>query len=178
MQTTPAETTSFKNFNDFLGGLKNKITGGYDTLNQSNEYFKDPQNAEPFNRTKYDIIFDNLDKTERTINDYVLKMKEINKNVEDVINEIENLNSLIVEVRKSVNNHELRSGMQGQTKQTVLQQLTPEERSRLPVYVVDVLNRDYASTPYNPKGKGGKKNKKRNTRRKTLKVHKHNFRRN
>jgi len=41
------ETKTFNGFNNFLGTFEEKIIGEYNTLNNSNEYFKNQPDATP-----------------------------------------------------------------------------------------------------------------------------------
>lgn len=171
------ETKTFNGFNNFLGTFEEKIIGEYNTLNNSNEYFKNQPDATPYKNNEYTNIFDHLDDTETTLDGYVSKMTEINQNIERIINKIRDFKSLIMEVKQSVNNQNFRSGLKGQITQTIRQQPDANEiMQSLPGQLVDSMNMGYVDAPF--KSKGGKKNKKRNTKRKTLKVHKHKFRRN
>jgi hypothetical protein len=172
------ETKTFNGFNDFLGKFEQKIFEERKILNESNEYFKNQRDKRPYSESIYNNIFDNLDKKEQTMNEHVSKMTEINQNIERIINEIRDFKSLIMEVKLSVNNHNFNTGIQGLLTHTISQDPNADEIIKyLPSPFVDYMNMGYVSTPYNPNA-SGKKNKKRNTKRKTLKVHKHKFRRN
>ena len=166
------ESQTFTKFNNFLGKIENIINNSYTDLETSKLSLQTQSDARPYEETEYNDIFTELETREKTMGQYFSKLSETKDHIERIINKINGFSSLITEVKQTINNQHLRSGLSGQLKQLIRNQ--PNSKSiikSLPKPISYSLKKDeYIDAPFIEKG--GKKNIQK--KRKTLKrVYKH-----
>ena len=107
----------------------------------------------PMSDTAYQGMFTSFERYETEINDFKPNLEKVNNLVKDTNSAINEIESLIPELKTSINKKKLKYGLQGKTKKMIRNnnpQMTPYER--------ELVNEPFVETPHN---KGGKKTKRK-----------------
>lgn len=177
MENNPTDNQRFINFNSFLDKIETSINKSYTDLETSNKSLKNQTDAIPYEETEYSNIFTNIERRETALHTYTSKLTETKEHIERLMNKIRDYTLLFTQVKQTINNQHLRSGLQGQLKQLIRNQPNSKEIIRsLPEPVGDFVKRnkyvDAGPRSNSRTKKGGIKNKKKYTKRKTSKTSK------
>ena len=170
MENYLLDNEEFSDFNDFLNQTENTIKKSYTNLKKMNNSLKHTTDATPYEETQYNNIFTSIETRDRALQSYMSRLEETKAHIERVMNKIRDHMLLHTQVKQTINNQHLRSGLQGQIKQLIRNQPNSQEIiSSLPEPVGDFVTSDkYVDAgPRSRTKKGGIKNKKKYTRRKT-----------
>lgn len=118
------------------------------------------QNAKPFPRTQYEENFNLIERRGRLYNHLLSQIQDI-KNKTDVLKlKINDNMEADTEFKKTFNNHQMRSGIQGLSRQVI-----KNNNLEYPELLEEIVKAENVDTPYNKKG--GKKTKRKTRMRKT-----------
>ena len=114
------------------------------------------RNSTPFAKKKNEkITFDKIEHSENEINKNILDLIKIKEYIETIINKYNNILSLYLNIKQSLNNHQLRSGLQGQIIQQI-NNTNPKTIKKiiklLPKPITHLISRNkYVDTPFRAK---------------------------
>jgi hypothetical protein len=122
-----------------------------------------PQRTNKMTEKNYKDLYDQFERIETETNILTPLLEQINNLVKDINGEKDEIQKLIPEIKKTLNNYKLKFGLQGQVKQ-MLRNTNPEENG-MDEYQRELVFQPYNETPYNKGGKTNRKNKKSKKRR-------------
>jgi hypothetical protein len=99
----------------------------------------------------YQDIYNNLERLERDSTILPPLLEQVNNLVKDINGEVDEIQNLIPELKKELNNYKLKFGLQGKMKQMLRH--TNQGENGMDEYQRELVFQPYEETPYN---KGGK----------------------
>jgi hypothetical protein len=148
-------SVSSRNINDVKIKLKNINDYFSDTVLKTLRNSLESVNkmTGPVSEYAYESMFTSFERYERETSNVKLSLDEVNNLVKDTYSIINEIESLISELKTATNKNKLKYGLQGQMKQMIRKnnpEITTDER--------EFVNEPFVETPYN---RGGKKTKRR-----------------
>jgi hypothetical protein len=142
-----------------LGALNEEINKYNNLKNETLQTIEElkQKNPKPFPRTQYEENFGLIERRGRIYNHLFSQIQEI-KNKTDILKlKINDNMEADMEFKKTFNNHQFRSGIQGLSKQVI-----KNNNLEYPELLEEMVEAENVDTPYNKKG--GKKTRMRKTR--------------
>jgi hypothetical protein len=115
-----------------------------------------PQRTSPITEKQYQDIYNGFERFERESNILPPLLEQVNNLVKDINGEVDEIQNLIPELKKELNNYKLKFGLQGKMKQMLRN--TNQGENGMDEYQRELVFQPYEVTPYN---KGGKTKRKR-----------------
>ena len=155
MDYTNFHSIPIENFNSSLRQMENLLDNLSTKLTNSFKNITTHPNPKPDDNSIYNITFDKIEHIENEINKNILDLIKIKEYIETIINKYNNILSLYLNIKQSLNNHQLRSGLQGQIIQQI-NNTNPKTIKKiiklLPKPITHLISRNkYVDTPFREK---------------------------
>jgi hypothetical protein len=161
------------NFDAYLGQLEVMMQDVINIYNTTTQQIKEQPNGMPYDDDEYHRKMDAIDLHEATASSLAPRLIDTKNRIDILLGKLNNVNSSFEQMRKTLNNTKLSSGLQGLIKRQIRSQPNATQIiNSLPESVGDTLRDDeYPSVPYNKNaGKSKmKKFRKRTHKKRTLK---------
>lgn len=151
------------NFKTFLNETKMNFNNSTTQTLKLIENIKNGD-ASPDSREDYDQKFDYMIKKDNESNRYISQLSEIKGKIDDLIDTINSSVETNTELKRIINNQQLRSGLQGISKQIITENASINDILNYPDPIKRFVADKFVDTPYNKKG--GRSRNKRSKRSK------------
>jgi hypothetical protein len=151
------DLVKIENFKKFLNELQIKIK---EATNRTSSKMEEIQKlgAKPYDRAMYDKFFDNVLVNDSNETRYISQLTETKEKIDDIIDVINSSLLQRNEFKQVINNHQIRSGLTGLSKQNISDTKSESEISQYPEYIQDLVRGKFVDTPH--KKQGGKLTRK------------------